>query len=136
MDEWLSRTRLLFGDEPIKRLQNAHVLVVGVGGVGAYAAEMVVRAGIGALTIIDGDTVSESNLNRQLVALHSTLGKPKVEERTVSRYKPRFGANGTASFHRRGRYSCFVGGRRNRFCHRCHRHAGAEGSFDRLLPAA
>lgn len=79
MDEWLSRTRLLFGDEPIKRLQNAHVLVVGVGGVGAYAAEMVVRAGIGALTIIDGDTVSESNLNRQLVALHSTLGKSKVE---------------------------------------------------------
>ena len=79
MDEWLSRTRLLVGDEPIKRLQNAHVLVVGVGGVGAYAAEMVVRAGIGALTIIDGDTVSESNLNRQLVALHSTLGKPKVE---------------------------------------------------------
>ena len=78
MDEWLSRTRLLFGDEPIKRLQNAHVLVVGVGGVGAYAAEMIVRAGIGALTIIDGDTVSESNLNRQLVALHSTLGKPKV----------------------------------------------------------
>ena len=79
MDEWLSRTRLLFGDEPIKRLQNAHVLVVGVGGVGAYAAEMVVRAGIGALTIVDGDTVSESNLNRQLVALHSTLGKSKVE---------------------------------------------------------
>ena len=79
MDEWLSRTRLLFGDEPIRRLQNAHVLVVGVGGVGAYAAEMIVRAGIGALTIIDGDTVSESNLNRQLVALHSTLGKSKVE---------------------------------------------------------
>ena len=79
MDEWLSRTRLLFGDEPIKRLQNAHVLVVGVGGVGAYAAEMIVRAGVGALTIVDGDTVSESNLNRQLVALHSTLGKPKVE---------------------------------------------------------
>ena len=123
MDEWLSRTRLLFGDEPIKRLQNAHVLVVGVGGVGAYAAEMIVRAGIGALTIIDGDTVSESNLNRQLVALHSTLGKSKVEV-----LKERF--------YRRGRYSRFVGGRRNRFCHRCHRHAGAEGSFDRLLPAA
>lgn len=52
---------------------------MGVGGVGAYAAEMVVRAGVGALTIVDGDTVSESNLNRQLVALHSTLGKSKVE---------------------------------------------------------
>ena len=136
MDEWLSRTRLLFGDEPIKRLQNAHVLVVGVGGVGAYAAEMIVRAGIGALTIIDGDTVSESNLNRQLVALHSTLGKPKVgilKERFLD-INPDLKL--TAPFHRRGGYSRFVGGRRNRFCHRCHRHAGAEGSFDRLLPAA
>ena len=129
MDEWLSRTRLLFGDEPIKRLQNAHVLVVGVGGVGAYAAEMVVRAGIGALTIIDGDTVSESNLNRQLVALHSTLGKPKVEV-----LKERFlDINPDLKLTAQHR---FVGGRRNRFCHRCHRHAGAEGSFDRLLPAA
>ena len=135
MDEWLSRTRLLFGDEPIKRLQNAHVLVVGVGGVGAYAAEMVVRAGIGALTIIDGDTVSESNLNRQLVALHSTLGKPKVEV-----LKERFldinpDLELTAQ-HRFIEEEDIVGGRRNRFCHRCHRHAGAEGSFDRLLPAA
>ena len=138
MDEWLSRTQLLFGDEPIKRLQNAHVLVVGVGGVGAYAAEMVVRAGIGALTIIDGDTVSESNLNRQLVALHSTLGKPKVEvlkERFLD-INPDLKLTAQHRFIEEEDYSRFVGGRRNRFCHRCHRHAGAEGSFDRLLPAA
>ena len=136
MDEWLSRTRLLFGDEPIKRLQNAHVLVVGVGGVGAYAAEMVVRAGIGALTIIDGDTVSESNLTIGRFAQYIGKTQSRGIERTVSRYKPRFEADGTTPFYRRGRYSRFVGGRRNRFCHRCHRHAGAEGSFDRLLPAA
>lgn len=79
MDEWLSRTRLLMGDTAMKRLRDAHVMVVGVGGVGAYAAEMITRAGVGQLTIIDGDTVAESNLNRQLVALHSTLGKPKTE---------------------------------------------------------
>jgi len=79
MDEWLSRTELLMGNTAMQQLHNAHVMVVGVGGVGAYAAEMIVRAGVGSLTIIDGDTVAKSNLNRQLVALHSTLGKPKTE---------------------------------------------------------
>lgn len=79
MSDWQSRTRLLIGDEALERLSRAHVLVVGVGGVGAYAAEMVVRAGVGAITIVDGDTVAESNINRQLVALHSTLGQPKVD---------------------------------------------------------
>ena len=79
MDKWLSRTRLLMGDTAMARLHDAHVMVVGVGGVGAYTAEMIVRAGVGQLTIIDGDTVAESNLNRQLVALHSTLGKPKTD---------------------------------------------------------
>lgn len=79
MDEWLSRTELLMGNTAMQQLHNAHVMVVGVGGVGAYAAEMIVRAGVGSLTIIDGDTVAESNLNRQLVALHSTLGKTKTE---------------------------------------------------------
>ncbi len=79
MDEWLSRTRLLMGDAAMERLSQAHVLVVGVGGVGAYAAEMVVRAGVGALTIVDSDVVSPTNLNRQLVALCSTLHRPKVE---------------------------------------------------------
>ncbi len=79
MEDWLSRTRLLMGDTAMERLSQAHVMVVGVGGVGAYAAEMIARAGVGKLTIIDADTVSASNINRQLVALHSTVGMPKVE---------------------------------------------------------
>ncbi len=73
------RTRLLIGEERMARLASAHVLVVGLGGVGAYAAEMLCRAGVGALTIVDGDIVEESNLNRQLPALTSTLGKAKTE---------------------------------------------------------
>lgn len=74
---WTDRTRMLLGDESMQRLQDARFLVVGVGGVGAYAAEMLVRAGAGHLTIIDNDEVSETNLNRQLLALHSTLGRKK-----------------------------------------------------------
>ncbi len=77
--EWLCRTRLLLGDESVARLQNASVLIVGLGGVGAYAAEMVCRAGVGHMTIVDGDVVDPTNLNRQLPALHSTLGQPKAE---------------------------------------------------------
>ena len=73
------RTRLLLGDERIARLATSHVLVVGLGGVGAYAAEMLCRAGVGELTIVDGDIIEESNLNRQLLALLSTIGKPKTE---------------------------------------------------------
>ncbi|MBO5732684.1 MAG: tRNA threonylcarbamoyladenosine dehydratase [Alistipes sp.] len=79
MDNWLERTELLLGSDKLNTLRNAHVLVVGVGGVGAYAAEMVVRAGIGELTIADADVVGLSNINRQLVALHSTVGKQKCE---------------------------------------------------------
>ena len=63
----------------MERFSEAHVLVVGLGGVGAYAAEQICRAGIGQMTIVDADTVNESNLNRQLPALHSTLGQPKAE---------------------------------------------------------
>lgn len=77
--EWQQRTALLLGDERMQRLRRAHVLVVGVGGVGAYAAEMLVRAGVGQLTLVDADTVQPSNINRQLCALHSTLGLPKVD---------------------------------------------------------
>lgn len=76
---WNSRTELLLGKERLERFSEAHVLVVGLGGVGAYAAEQICRAGIGQMTIVDADTVNESNLNRQLPALHSTLGEPKAE---------------------------------------------------------
>jgi tRNA A37 threonylcarbamoyladenosine dehydratase len=79
MRDWLERTELLLGNEKLQILRNAHVLVVGVGGVGAYAAEMVVRAGVGSITIADADKVSESNINRQLVALHSTVGREKCD---------------------------------------------------------
>lgn len=79
MEEWLQRTSLLLGAEQVARLQSSRILVVGVGGVGAYAAEMLVRAGVSSMTIIDSDEVSPFNINRQLVALHSTVGKIKVE---------------------------------------------------------
>lgn len=79
MEDWKQRTRLLLGEEKSERLRQAHVLVVGVGGVGAYAAEMLCRAGVGHLTLVDADTVQPTNINRQLSALHSTLGQPKVE---------------------------------------------------------
>lgn len=77
--KWIERTDLLLGTERLEKLRNASVLVVGLGGVGAYAAEMLCRAGVGNLTIVDGDIVEESNRNRQLPALVSTQGKPKAE---------------------------------------------------------
>lgn len=79
MNEWLSRTELLVGKEGLKKLANAHVLVAGLGGVGAYAAEQLCRAGIGEMTLIDGDVTEFTNKNRQLLALDSTLGQPKAE---------------------------------------------------------
>ena len=79
MEDWKQRTRLLLGEEKMERLQQAHVLVVGLGGVGAYAAEMICRAGVGRMTIVDADTVQPTNINRQLPALHSTIGKEKAE---------------------------------------------------------
>ena len=79
MDTWKTRTELMIGADGLRRLEQAHVLLVGVGGVGAYAAEQLCRAGVGELTIVDADTVSVSNINRQLPALHSTVGQSKVE---------------------------------------------------------
>ena len=70
---WLSRTTLLIGDEKLNQLQKSHVLVVGLGGVGSFAAEFLARAGVGTLTIVDGDVVDPTNRNRQLPAL-STIG--------------------------------------------------------------
>lgn len=78
-NNWLERTSLLLGEQKLELLQQANVLVVGLGGVGAYAAEMIARAGISRMTIADADTVSESNINRQLIALHSTIGRQKAE---------------------------------------------------------
>lgn len=74
-----SRTARVVGTKGVKRLQNAHVAVFGVGGVGGHCVEALARAGVGHLTIIDGDVVSLSNINRQTIALHSTVGRPKVE---------------------------------------------------------
>lgn len=79
MEEQDSRTELLVGKEGIRRLREAHVMLFGLGGVGSYTAEALARAGVGRLTLIDGDTVAKSNLNRQLLALHSTLGRAKAE---------------------------------------------------------
>ncbi|MBP3439693.1 MAG: tRNA threonylcarbamoyladenosine dehydratase [Tidjanibacter sp.] len=76
---WQERTRLLLGQEKLTTINNAHILIVGLGGVGAYASEMLARAGVGELTIADADTVGESNINRQLIALHSTIGRAKTE---------------------------------------------------------
>jgi tRNA A37 threonylcarbamoyladenosine dehydratase len=78
MAEWTERAELLFKKEGLQNLQNAHVMVVGLGGVGSFAAEFLARAGVGSLTIVDGDVVDITNINRQLPALHSTVGQPKV----------------------------------------------------------
>jgi tRNA threonylcarbamoyladenosine dehydratase len=81
---WLSRTKLLIGEEALHRLANSHVMVVGLGGVGSYAAEFIARSGVGKMTIIDGDVVDPSNRNRQLPALATTHGISKaliMEER-------------------------------------------------------
>ncbi len=78
-NHWLERTELLIKEEGIEKLTKANVLIVGLGGVGSYAAEFITRAGVGSLTIVDGDEVALSNINRQLPALHSTIGKAKAE---------------------------------------------------------
>ena len=78
-DNWLQRGRLLLGEEKQERLKNAHLLIVGLGGVGSWAAEMLCRAGVGEFTIIDADVVDITNINRQMPALASTVGKPKCE---------------------------------------------------------
>lgn len=77
MEAWKERTELLVGAEGLERLFESSVAVIGLGGVGAYAAEMLCRAGVGHLILLDSDVVSESNKNRQLIALDSTIGKPK-----------------------------------------------------------
>jgi len=79
MQEWKERTGMLVGERMLGHFEDSAVAVIGVGGVGGYAAEMLVRAGVGHLIILDSDTVSVTNKNRQLLALDSTVGKPKCE---------------------------------------------------------
>ena len=76
---WLERTEMLIGEEALKKLKSSRILVVGLGGVGAYASEMICRAGTGSMTIVDGDIIHTSNINRQLISLNSTLGLKKTE---------------------------------------------------------
>ncbi len=78
LDEF-SRTRRIFGSESMNLLSNAHIIVFGIGGVGSYVAEALVRCGVGKITLVDNDVVSITNINRQLYALHSTIGKYKVD---------------------------------------------------------
>ena len=78
-ENWTARTALLLGEDGVRRLKESSVAVIGLGGVGSYAAEALARAGVGRLILVDGDTVDITNLNRQLLALHSTLGRPKAE---------------------------------------------------------
>lgn len=79
MENQFSRTKLLIGDDGIKKLNNAKVAIFGVGGVGSYVLEALTRAGVGNIIIVDNDVISESNINRQIIATHSTIGKDKVE---------------------------------------------------------
>lgn len=77
-ENWKERTELLLGGSAVERLAQCSVLIAGVGGVGAYAAEMICRAGVGSITIVDADCVALSNINRQLPAMHSTVGQGKA----------------------------------------------------------
>jgi tRNA threonylcarbamoyladenosine dehydratase len=78
MTNWLERTELILGKEEIDRLKNSHVLIVGLGGIGSFAGEFIARAGIGTITLIDGDSFDPTNKNRQLTALDSTVGRNKA----------------------------------------------------------
>lgn len=79
MNNSFIREQMALGEAALEKLQNAHVAVFGIGGVGSYTAEALARAGVGSLTLVDNDTVGESNINRQLCALHSTIGKYKAQ---------------------------------------------------------
>ena len=79
IEEWKERTGMIAGEEGLRRLEAAHVAVIGAGGVGGYAAEMIARAGVGHLIVLDSDSVSVTNKNRQILAMDSTVGRPKCD---------------------------------------------------------
>lgn len=97
---WMQRTRLLVGDAGMEKLQKAHVLIVGLGGVGSYAAEAICRAGVGQMTIVDGDVVDPTNRNRQLQALATTHGmsKAKLMEERLLQINPEVKLNVISEF--------------------------------------
>ncbi len=78
-ENFYSRTELLIGTDGIEKLKNSNIWLFGAGGVGSYCAEALIRAGIGNLTVVDGDTVNITNINRQIIATHKTIGRPKVD---------------------------------------------------------
>ncbi len=131
-DNWLERTELLLGAEKLEKLRAAHVLVVGLGGVGAYAAEMIARAGVGRMTVADADAVNASNINRQLVALHSTVGRQKAEilAERLRDINPEFAAHGGQEIYqgRGNRPVARLG--KVRLRSRCDRHPLAEAGAD------
>lgn len=100
MNEIYNRTEMLIGTEAIEKLRNAHIMIFGVGGVGSYAAEAVARAGVGEITLVDKDKVSKSNINRQLIALNSTVGIAKVEvmKTRIADINPEIKVNAVESF--------------------------------------
>ncbi|MBE6825247.1 MAG: tRNA threonylcarbamoyladenosine dehydratase [Ruminococcaceae bacterium] len=79
MDEIYSRTLMLIGEKALEKLKNSHVIVFGVGGVGGYVVEALARSFVGEITVVDNDSVSKSNINRQIIATHSTVGRLKVD---------------------------------------------------------
>lgn len=87
---WLERTELLLGSEALRSLADKHILVVGLGGVGSKACELLARSGIGRFTLVDHDMVDETNINRQVIAFRDTIGRPKVEvvEELLHRINP------------------------------------------------
>jgi tRNA A37 threonylcarbamoyladenosine dehydratase len=105
MHELFNRTELLLGEETLKYMGNRKVLIVGLGGVGAYAAEMICRAGIGNILIIDGDTIDKSNINRQLLALNDNIGKYKTDilEQRLKKINPEVSIRSITEFIRNER---------------------------------
>ena len=100
MADWLERTKLIYGEEGITKLQRSRVAVFGVGGVGGYTVEALARSGIGALDLFDGDTVALSNLNRQIIATLDTVGRAKVEvaKERILRINPNLTVNANVFF--------------------------------------
>ena len=122
MHPFFGRTELLIGDEGLRRLQAARVAVFGLGGVGSFAAEALARSGVGRLRLVDFDLVGASNFNRQLYALRSTLGRPKVEVAAARLLdiNPELIIDGIQAFFRD------LAGAAAGFRHRCHRQPGAQ----------